>query len=241
MNSPSNSRSAPRRWSTYAIAVGALAALGGHLGATLVYLSPPNVAKEHFGSTADAYIKPLFYQNWHLFSPNPGISTRKMAIRCGGDNGQWSEWFDPLEGLTAEHYESRMSGVGKLLYLYRAVGDDLRRRTKKKMEACQQQLALDAEAEDRLLAPAELTEHCAPDEVMDEVMQTEEFDLAIRYTQAVCEEYFADDEVSLERLQFKLLEFFPVPYGEREEADEHERRWGKVFEIFFPVIEGEGQ
>lgn len=226
------------RWSTYAIALTVLLALGGHLFSTLVYLSPPNVAKEHFGELADAYMRPLFYQNWHLFSPNPGISSRKLAVRCGAAEEPWGEWFDPLEGLVAEHYENRVSGTGKLLYVYRAVGDDLRLKMKKKMATCQQRLVDAAPDPEWLPEPGEVAEQCSPEALMDELVATDEFALAIRYTQRVCEESVGDP-ASLDRLQFKLLEFFPVKYAERDQAEATGRRWGKVHEVFFPVIEGE--
>ena len=239
MDCPPNPRvPASGRWSTYAIAVAVLLLLGGHVLSTLLYLSPPNVAKEHLGEVADAYMRPLFYQNWHLFSPNPGISSRKLAVRCGTQDQPWSEWFDPLEGLLAEHYDNRISGTGKLLYLYRAVGDDLRLEMKKTMAKCQQRVLEREQGSQRLPEPSEVAKECSPEALMDTLVATDEFSLALRYTQQVCEQY-VDDPQTLDRLQFKLLEFFPVKYADRDQAEATGRRWGRVHEVFFPVIEGE--
>ncbi len=244
MHSPPKAIPASRRGLTYAFVTLVLLVLGGHLLATLVYLAPPNVAKEHLGEAADAYMKPVFYQNWHLFSPNPGISSRKFAVRCGTPDEAWTEWFDPLEGLVAEHYDDRISGIGKLLYVYRAVGDDLRRRMKTKMIRCQKRV-LGTAVENEEIDPESLVdldgvaETCSPEALMDELLQTDEFALAIAYSQQVCEQYLEDDAAQLDRLQFKLLEFFPVKYADREAADASGRLWGEVHEVVFPEVRGE--
>ena len=229
------------RWSSYAIAPAVLLLLGGHIAATLVYLSPPNIAKQHFGTAAEEYITPLFRQRWHLFSPNPGISSQKMAIRCGDREGSWSPWFDPLEGLTMDHYDNRISGNGKLLYLYRALGNDLRRDMKHRMLECQEDRYEKAEEEgreppDRIVDDAGAEIHpCSPEALMDDLVATEQFTMAARYADQVCEAYMADGDVG--RVQFKLLEFFPVEYGKRDKADAEGVNWGKVHEVVFPFVE----
>ena len=74
---------------------------------------------------------------------------------------------------------------------------------------------------------------------MDEMVRTREFALASRYASLVCEESADSGPATVERVQFKLLEFFPVKYADREEADASGRRWGEVREDFFPILEGE--
>lgn len=244
MDAPPKAIPAPRRTLTYALVTVVLLVLGGHLLATLVYLGPPNVAKEHLGPAADAYMKPVFYQNWHLFSPNPGISTRKLAVRCGAADEPWTEWIDPLEGVVAEHYDNRFSGLGKLLYVYRAVGDDLRRTMKTRMIRCQKRVLGEAVSDDdidpdSLVDLDEVHETCSPEALMETLTQTEEFALAVTYSQRVCEQYLEGEADQLDRLQFKLLEFFPVKYADREDADASGRLWGKVHEVVFPEVQGE--
>lgn len=238
-------------WTSYMIALAVLVALGGHVLLTLIYLSPPNIAQEHLGGVAERYMKPLFHQNWHLFSPNPGISTRKLAVRCQSDEDQWSDWFDPTEALIAQHNANRFSGVGKLLYVYRAVGDDLRKHIEKRMTQCQKRRAsalpeqdLEATLDAGLGAlvtadsPAPATD-CSPEALMDEIIDGPEFALAIRYSEHVCLGYGDEAGVETTGLQFKLLEFFPVKYADREAADASGRQWDKVHEIEFPIIAGE--
>ena len=248
MNCPPEHRS---RLASLSASLAALLVLGGHLMLTLVYLSPPNIAQERLGALAKRYMQPFFQQSWHLFSPNPGISSRKLAIRCQADAAPWTEWFDPLEGLVAEHYRRRISGLGKLLYVYRAVGDDLRLAMNQRVLACHQRLA----RAPRPLAPDPATDPgiaaakpeprgsaaspCAPELLMDDLAQTHEFDLAMRYAQNVCEEYLDDRSAQDLRLQFKLLEFFPVQYANRSEADAALRQWDQVHEVIFPILESE--
>ncbi|MBV1860474.1 MAG: hypothetical protein KUG77_18825 [Nannocystaceae bacterium] len=242
MHVPPSPEASPPRFVTIAISLVALLVVGGHVLATLIYLGPPNIAKERLGAPAEAYMRPLFYQNWHLFSPNPGISTQKMAIRCGPESGPYSEWFDPLEGLTSEHHANRISGLGKLLYVYRAVGNDLRQEMKTRMIRCQKRVVGELSEGTATQSHVDLDatgQECSPDALMDEVVETKEFALAIEYSQRVCTEFVAQDGAVLARLQFKLLEFFPVKYADRAAAEAQGRPWGKVHEIVFPEIEGE--
>lgn len=239
MHRTQSSRSAPVRPGSIVVSVAALLALGAHLMLTLVYLSPPNIAQERLGELARSYMVPLFRQNWHLFSPNPGISTRKLAIRCQGEGEEWGEWFDPLEGLVQEHYADRLSGVGKLLYVYRAIGDDLRVELAERTAACRLRVVRAATAAGPGKAEPPDPSACSSAALMDEMVRTREFALASRYASLVCEESADSGPATVERVQFKLLEFFPVKYADREEADASGRRWGEVREDFFPILEGE--
>ena len=74
-----------------AIALLLLAVLAYHLGMTLIYLSPPNLLKQELGARAERYMGTLFYQNWHLFSPEPG-----MKRQSDGINDDWSKRFSEL-------------------------------------------------------------------------------------------------------------------------------------------------
>lgn len=217
------------RWISYFFATLVLAVLGGHVLLTLVYLSPPNIAQEHMGVVAERYMKPLFHQNWHLFSPNPGISTRKLAVRCRAGEDEWSDYFDPTTELVARHNANRFSGVGKLLYVYRAVGDDLRKVIEKRMGKCRENAA----------QTPDVVVDCSPDAVMPEIMGTAELDLAVRYGAHVCEDWGDASGAPITAVQLKLLEFFPIKYADRETADASGKQWDKVYEIELPVFEGE--
>jgi hypothetical protein len=96
-----------------------------HIAMTAVYLMPNNLIKNRINGFLYGYMEPLFYQNWHLFSPNPGISWTKLLVNCGSDDGQISRTIEPFATIQSNHNRNRMSGRGKLLYVYRNIGDKL--------------------------------------------------------------------------------------------------------------------
>ncbi len=241
----------PRAHRLLACGVGAalLCALVFHVAMLAIYHSPANLAKLELGRFAHAYVTPLFEQNWHLFSPNPGISHTILATRCQPTGGEWSEWVDPIAPLEAEHDAHPISGLSKLMYVYRGVGRGLATATKKKMADC-----IDARVEaakreaapeggvdarridyaDAIAAARPDEPGCGPDDLMAELVELPEFQLALDYTHHVCSTLSGPD---LSAIQFKLVEFFPLKYTERDQRETH--RWGKVIETVFPEIEGE--
>lgn len=84
-----------------------------------------------------------------------------------------------------------------------------------------------------------VVEQCSPDALMGELTTSEPFALAVEYSHRVCSEYLGNEADQLHTLQFKLLEFFPVKYADRANAEVNDRPWGKVHEVVFPIVEGE--
>jgi len=233
-------------------------ALGVHFSLVVLYLSGPNLAKAALGPTAAEYTRPFFRQNWHLFSPNPGISSRKLAIRCQGDSGPWSEWFDPLEPMFAEFFDARLGGLGKLIFVYRGIADALIEQAASAGKACRAAMARARKASPESTLPAgaapdpveepapesiperpsipEDLPECGHGDIAADLIDTPAFEVASRYARAMCEAWLEPEHGGLARYQFKLLEFFPLKYSEREAGVD--RRWSRVVELPWPVVEG---
>lgn len=99
--------------------------VANHLLMTASYLSPPNLLRLSLQDASNKYMPALFSQNWHMFSPDPGITSTKLAVRCKDKVSAWGPWEDPTEQLYRKYYHNRMSGCGKLLILYRYVAVSL--------------------------------------------------------------------------------------------------------------------
>lgn len=207
----------------------AMAVFVTHLGITLVYLSPANLLKKEGGQFADRYMKVLFYQNWHLFSPEPGISTTKFAFRCYPEGGEWGQWHDPLVSLHEDFYKHRVGAYGKLIYVYRDLAIGLKQALGRHQRTC-----LERYPEDD---PQRYLE-CAPSPMMVQMVDEPSFELAMRFTRTACSALIDPDQ-QLAAYTFKTLEFFPLKYSEREEGVAAERPWSKVVEIPYPIFEVE--
>lgn len=89
----------PARWwsralvAVTAVAVGALAAV--HLAATFFYNAPANPVSQRYAKQVDAWINPLFQQNWRLFAPNPISENVAVQARASlTPDGRTTGWFD---------------------------------------------------------------------------------------------------------------------------------------------------
>ena len=96
---------------------------GGHALATVLYLLPASPVKNETSGFVYKYMNTFFSQNWHLFSPHPGSSYVRLQLRCSNANNLWTSWIDPLAKIEAEHFKTRITGRGKVLYIYRRVGE----------------------------------------------------------------------------------------------------------------------
>jgi hypothetical protein len=67
----------------------------GHFTLVGLLLSPVNPLVGAAGPLATLYHNGATYQNWHLFSPDPGISSTFLSVRCATPDGA-TDWFDPL-------------------------------------------------------------------------------------------------------------------------------------------------
>ncbi|MFJ4964768.1 hypothetical protein EES43_12960 [Streptomyces sp. ADI96-02] len=69
-----------------------------HVGLVFLHVAPPNVVSQRFESQVDAWIYPLFEQNWRLFAPDPDSVNRQISARTAhtAQDGtvQVSDWVD---------------------------------------------------------------------------------------------------------------------------------------------------
>jgi hypothetical protein len=52
-----------------------------HIGLVFLHVAPSNTVSQRFNSQVDAWIYPLFEQNWRLFAPDPDSVNRQISAR----------------------------------------------------------------------------------------------------------------------------------------------------------------
>lgn len=52
-----------------------------HIGLVFLHVAPSNAVSQRFNSQVDAWIYPLFEQNWRLFAPDPDSVNRQISAR----------------------------------------------------------------------------------------------------------------------------------------------------------------
>ena len=75
--------------------------------ALAIYLFPLNPATLHIKSKVTYFMDRFFYQDWHLFSPDPSQRTVQMYIKCGKSRN--ADWFNPIQRLQKAHEGNRFS------------------------------------------------------------------------------------------------------------------------------------
>ncbi len=69
-----------------------------HVLLVFLYVAPPNTVSKAYSQQINAWVRPLFQQNWRLFGPNPQSVNRKMSarVRQTAPDGttQVSDWID---------------------------------------------------------------------------------------------------------------------------------------------------
>ena len=69
-----------------------------HVLLVFLYVAPSNPVSQRYTKQVNAWVYPLFEQNWRLFAPDPQsvtlqISARTFQVSAGGTR-QLSDWFD---------------------------------------------------------------------------------------------------------------------------------------------------
>ncbi len=159
-----------------------------HILTTLLYLSPPNLLKQNFEEHIFGYMNPLFSQNWHLFSPNPGISFTRLAVRCGS-----GEWIDPQADIQKSHAITRILGYGKIMSIY----EDSFHKVKKTYTETLKESQKNAGNKDAFI---------------QSLRMNSEVKKIINFSEKFCAKI--NPEVS-NNMSVKLLEFFPKKYSAR--------------------------
>ena len=168
-----------------------------HAGATAIYLSPPNLVKKEMGQIVTAYMNPLFHQNWHLFSPNPGIRSVNFCIRCKPDTeGEWTPWLDPFQKTRKKAHVNPFIGATKLMYVYRFVPESIFR-------------VIDSHIQQATKNQTELTYG----EAFELASESGEFRQAKDLTIKMCLQTYGPSTKILS--QFKIIKTAPPKYSQR--------------------------
>ncbi|MET9731370.1 DUF5819 family protein [Streptomyces sp. NPDC006458] len=72
-----------------------------HLGAVFLHVAPPNPVSQRYSRQVDAWVYPLFEQNWRLFAPNPDSVNRRVWARTAHTAPDGSARVSPWIDLTA--------------------------------------------------------------------------------------------------------------------------------------------
>ena len=106
----------PRRWFTRTLKVGLRTAVGLCLALTLTHVvtgvsarRPANALSQRYSRQINAWVHPLFEQNWRLFAPDPESVNRQISARtthtAPDGTVQVSDWFDltAVDNSAVEH------------------------------------------------------------------------------------------------------------------------------------------
>lgn len=193
-----------------------------HAGMTVLYLAPANIVTNQTLNFVKSYMHPLFYQDWHLFSPNPGFTSIQLWIRCGLDD-HFGPWFDPFARLQHEHYATRITGRGKLLYVYYNLPRGLDESFDKEKDQCYTENS-------KLIGNIDIDQiNCSDDQLIDRVIDSGKFDLTARFASDVCHALrfpFAKPN----QIQVKVVSLTPKKYSQRNSSEP----WANVKSIEFP-------
>lgn len=218
-----NTTSLRRILPALAVAITAL-----HIGMTALYLSPSSIVRRETQSLWAPYMSTLFHQNWHLFSPDPGLASTKLAVQCHWDDGASSDWIDPAEPvLSASYGGRRLLGYGKLMYIIREIPRGLQR--------------------DMVVAYNECRKQHGPADPADSA--NDECTLAIlaadvsRHGAGAAARNFAIDvclgvahDRPLSAVDYKVIDFMPLKYSDRARFADEGIGWSQVIETAYPTI-----
>jgi hypothetical protein len=69
-----------------------------HVVLVFLYAAPPNAISQAYNEQVNAWVRPMFEQNWRLFAPNPQSDNRQISARvrqkAPDGTAQVSDWFD---------------------------------------------------------------------------------------------------------------------------------------------------
>jgi hypothetical protein len=175
--------------------------LSHHMLVTAFYLSPKNPIKTKLNSYLQKYMGPLFYQNWHLFSPNPGTKFIRLQALCKNEIS--SNWIQPMGNIEKSHQLTRILGSGKVLYYYREIGEDLWNQTTSRFHEC---------SKNKIGTQGTVIEECQR-QAIENSQGAFELKRAVLYGKKSCEILKNNSKLSA----LKIIRFEPVQYSKRKE------------------------
>lgn len=85
-------------WGVRAVAALCLAVSLVHLLMVFLHVAPPNSISQRYSRQINAWVYPLFEQNWKLFAPDPDSANRQISARTAHTDADGtmtvSTWFD---------------------------------------------------------------------------------------------------------------------------------------------------
>ncbi|WP_367869756.1 DUF5819 family protein [Streptomyces prasinopilosus] len=73
-----------------------------HVLLVFLYVAPPNAISRAYSQQVDAWVRPVFEQNWRLFAPNPQSANRQISARtrqtAPDGTARVSGWVDLTAG-----------------------------------------------------------------------------------------------------------------------------------------------
>jgi hypothetical protein len=212
-------------WPGCAVALAAL-----HIGMTAMYLLPSSIVRNAARPLWTPYMSTLFHQNWHLFSPDPALSSTKLAVQCRWADDASSEWIDPAEQVLSSSYGfRRLLGYGKLLYIIRDIPRALQRAMVTAHERCNAERGTEVTSG---LIPAE--GECAFPALVAEVTREGAGAAARDFAVGICRAIEHDAELAT--VDIKVIDFMPLKYSERDRFASEGVRWSRVSETIYPSI-----
>lgn len=205
-------------YSLIVIAAGSLV-LGAHLVFTFAYLIPENLISQSISRMQPSYFNALFQQNWHLFSPNPGFGDTELWVRCFSDS-RASNWVHPFEEARSDHHRTRVTGIGKLLYVYNNLSSQLLEESQKAGINAAEQCGAGEKSDKSNL------NLCINKVVIQSILESDHYGTVKRFATDFCKS-------SLERskgFQVRIVSTQPKKYSERNTPSE----FGSVSNIELP-------
>lgn len=86
-----------------------LATVLAHAALVFLHVAPSNAVSQRYGPQINAWVYPLFEQNWRLFAPDPDSVNRQISARTARTTAdgtvQVSEWIDltAVDNAAVEH------------------------------------------------------------------------------------------------------------------------------------------
>lgn len=197
-----------------------------HMFFTLLYLTPFNPVKAKHSFTVNAYMEPVFSQNWRLFAPNPASTNNKFLVRAELGDGEITEWQDLTTFMIEKNADNRFTPYNRLVRIQRGAFTSLHQTDEVTLKISQkiEEKDLDREEYDHLLEN-ERTEK--QDEYALEALN--------RYAQSYVRSIYPEADVK--RTQIVMQETKAVPFSEKDKEDFeqevmlHEFEWETFVEV----------
>ncbi|WP_027954895.1 DUF5819 family protein [Halobacillus kuroshimensis] len=197
-----------------------------HLVITALYLTPFNPVKAKYSFAVNAYMEPLFSQNWRLFAPNPASTNNQFMVRAQFADGGTSDWLDLTTFMIDKNQANRFTPYNRLVRIQRGAFTSLYQTDEVTLKISQkiEEKNLDREDYDHLLENERTQKK---DEYAQEALN--------RYAQSYVRSVYPEKDI--EKTQIIMQETKAVPFSEKDneqyerEQQLHEFKWVDFVEV----------